>query len=144
MEGGRQSISLSFTKDGNLKERLDRKYKYNEYWIWAFPNLDPPIEYSIVLEDGEDGYACFTKGSNSFYTADPKTPAGYADPYLTDYLIQQSHQFALPWWLKRFSADASRLEVSIYKDNRTNATYQSFNHPDLGLTMLVNSSSHLP
>lgn len=144
VEGGRQNVSFSFTKDGNIKERIDRRYKYNDYWIWAFPDLEPQIDYTIVLEDGENGYACFTKGSNSFYSDDPTTPAGYADPYLTDYLIQQSHQFALPWLLKKFSADASELEVSMYKDNRTNATYQSFTHPNLGLTMLVNSTSHLP
>ena len=127
-----------------MKERVDRKYRYNDYWIWAFPDLTPPIDYTLLLEDGEDGYACFTKGSNAFYGADPTIPCGYADPYLTDYVIQQSHQFALPWLLQRFSLDASKLETSTYHDNNNNATYQSLSHPEMGLTMLINSTSHLP
>ena len=136
---------MSFREYNNsLQERIDRAYQYNDYWIWAFPDLSPPINYSLVLQDGLDGYACFLKGQNNFYANDPSIAAGYADPYLTDYLVQQAHQFALPWMLKQFARDDSKLRVLDFQDSLTNASLPALEHVDLGLTLILNSTTYLP
>ncbi|KAF2233669.1 hypothetical protein EV356DRAFT_447860 [Viridothelium virens] len=94
---------MSF-KEGNntLHERIDRGYRYNDYWIWAWPDLVPEMNYSMVLQDGPQGFACFNQGQNSFYADDPTEALGYADAYLADYLVHQAHQFAIPWLIKQF------------------------------------------
>ncbi|EHK16190.1 uncharacterized protein TRIVIDRAFT_163307 [Trichoderma virens Gv29-8] len=90
------SETLSFDLSSGLRARIDRYYRYNDYWIWAQPGLEPSMNYSIVLKDGADGFACFTKGQNSFFVNDPTQTLGYVDSYLADYLIHQAQQFALP------------------------------------------------
>ena len=136
---------MSFREYNNsLQERIDRAYQYNDYWTWAFPNLSPPINYTLVVQDGSDGFACFTKGQNDFCADDPSVAAGYADPYLTDYLVQQAHQFALPWMLKQFARSNSELRVLDIQDPLTNVSLQALEHTDLGLTLILNTTTHLP
>ena len=130
--------------DEEVRSRIDRSYVYDDYWIWGFPDLKPPIDFSLVVHDGPDGFACFTQGQNSFFAEDPSVALGYADPYLTDYLIHQTHQFALPWLLQKFATDASKLQQSQIQDPITGMTYLAINHNDLGLAMLIDLTSHLP
>ncbi|EHK50143.1 hypothetical protein TRIATDRAFT_164945, partial [Trichoderma atroviride IMI 206040] len=79
-EAGSQSVSFSFAEK-QLQQRIDRKYQYGDYWIWAFPNLQPDIDYSMVVQSGPNGFACFNKGQNSFFAEDPSQPLGFADPF---------------------------------------------------------------
>ncbi|MCJ1328032.1 hypothetical protein MMC10_004707 [Thelotrema lepadinum] len=130
---------VSFKEQNNtLQERIDRAYDYNDYWLWAWPELKPSINYSMVLQDGPEGFACFNQGQNSFYADDPTVALGYADAYLTDYLIQQAHQFALPWLVKQFVV-AQSLTVSEVQDPFTGVVLLAIGHPGLGLTLVVNN-----
>ena len=130
---------MSFTEQNNiLQERIDRAYNYNDYWLWAWPDLQPGINYSMVLQDGRNGFACFNHGQNSFYADDPTAALGYADAYLTDYLIQQAHQFALPWLIKQFVA-APSIRVCEVQDPFTGVVLPALEHPDLDLTLVVNN-----
>ena len=130
---------MSFREQNNtLLERIDRAYTYNDYWLWAWPELKPGIKYSMVLRDGRDGFACFNQGQNSFYADDPTVALGYADAYLTDYLIQQAHQFALPWLIKQFIA-APSLRVSEVQDLFTGVVLPALRHDDLDLTLVVSN-----
>lgn len=133
---------MSFKEhDGKLQERIDRIYRYNDYWIWAWPDLVPAMNYSVVLQDGSDGYACFNQGQNNFYVEDPSIALGYADAYLTDYLVHQAHQFALPWLIKQF-VNAKPLAVRQVKDPFTDTVLPAIEHPSLNLTLVV--ANNLP
>ncbi|KAL8828574.1 MAG: hypothetical protein Q9191_002511 [Dirinaria sp. TL-2023a] len=132
---GAQIMSFR-ARNGMLQERIDRVYSYNDYWIWAWPTLAPVINYSVVVEDGPDGFACFNRGQNSFYANDHTVALGYADPYLTDYLVHQAHQFALPWLIKQFLA-APSLAMHDIRDPLTDVTLPGIEHPTLGLTLVV-------
>ena len=95
--------------DNGLLSRIDRSYIYDDDWIWTFADLQPAINYYLIVHANPHGFACFNEGQNSFFTRDPSVAIGNADSYLTDYLIHQAHQFALPWLLGRFVADAHQL-----------------------------------
>ncbi|KAL9085992.1 MAG: hypothetical protein Q9165_007354 [Trypethelium subeluteriae] len=131
---------MSF-KEGNntLYERIDRAYRYNDYWIWAWPELVPEMNYSMVLRDGLHGFACFNQGQNSFYADDPTQALGYADAYLTDYLVYQAHQFAILWLVKQFVASPS-VTAHHLEDPLTGAVLPAIDHPKLGLTLVINNS----
>ena len=142
-----QSISaagtqiMSFQEANNtLLERIDRAYSFNDYWIWAWPTLSPSINYSVVVHDGPNGFACFNRGQNDFYADDHTAALGYVDEYLTDYLIHQAHQFALPWLIKKFlTTFPQSINVYLAEDPLTGVTLQAMDHPTLNLTLLVNN-----
>lgn len=46
-----------------------------EFWLWATAVLEPR-DYTLVLQSGVDGYACFTKGNNEI-EAGATTVQGY-------------------------------------------------------------------
>jgi hypothetical protein len=48
-----------------------------DYWIWGSPTLDP-IDYSLVVEEGADGFACFVRGNNIIWLP-PDLDSGYTD-----------------------------------------------------------------
>lgn len=136
-------MTFDLSSDG-LRSRVDRSYVYDEYWVWAFPDLAPSMNYTLIVQDGSDGFACFNDGQNSFFAADPSVPLGYADAYLTDYLIHQTHQFALPWLFKKFMSDLATLELSDVQDPVSKKTYRSISSGTLGLAMLIDPFTQLP
>ncbi|PTB63672.1 hypothetical protein BBK36DRAFT_1171147 [Trichoderma citrinoviride] len=141
-EAGSETLSFDFSSD--LRARLDRYYRYNDYWIWAQPGLEPSMNYSIVLKDGEDGYACFTERQNSFFVNDPTQTLGYADSFLADYLVHQAKQFALPWLLQQMTLSASRLRACDTIEPLTKNRFTVLELDNLGLSLIVNATSHRP
>ena len=140
---GSQNMSFSF--DGErLLTRIDRSYVYNDYWIWAHPDLQPIINFTLVIHDGPRGFACFNRGQNNFYAEDPRTALGYADTYLTDYLVRQSHQFALPWLLKKFTSDPKGLHQSVASDASRGVRLLALQHAAVDVVLLVNATTMLP
>lgn len=102
------------------------------------------MNYTIVMKDGDDGYACFTKGQNSFFVDDPTQALGYADSVLTDYLINQAHQFALPWLLKQMAVAPSDLRSYEMAEPITNNRFQVLEIPSSELSLIVNATNHMP
>ena len=143
-----QSVSAAGTqimsfeeRNATLLERIDRAYSYNDYWIWAWPTLTPNFNYSVVVHDGPNGFACFNRGQNSFYADDHTISLGFTDEYLTDYLIHQAHQFALPWLIKQFAAALPQsLDLHEIKDPLTGVALQAIDHPALNLTLAFNDN----
>lgn len=136
---------MSFVKDGSgMRSRIDRAYTYNEYWLWAFPDLQPFVNMSIVVHDTSEPYACFVKGQNNFFSPDLSAAQGYADGLLTDYLIHHAHQFALPWLLQKFLSETDIMQKRKLRDPYTSANFIAFEHVDLGLSLLIDSETHLP
>jgi Metallo-beta-lactamase superfamily len=140
---GAQTLSFH-NRNGTLQERIDRHYLYDSYWEWAFPDLRPVINYSMVLQGGHDGFACFNSGQNSFFSGDPTAALGFADGFLTDYLVQQAHQYALPWLLQRLISDAEHLNISTTRDTITDNVFLSIDHQQLGLSLILNNTSCVP
>ncbi|KAL7931776.1 hypothetical protein V8C35DRAFT_329443 [Trichoderma chlorosporum] len=138
------SETLSFDFSSGLRARIDRYYRYNDYWIWAQPELEPSMNYTVVIKDGSDGYACFTKGQNSFFVDDPTKTLGYADSYLTDYLIHQAQQFALPWLLQQMNSASSQLRTYSMVEPLTNIEFQVLELEGSEFSLIVNATSHRP
>lgn len=136
-------MSFSYS-DGVLRERIDREYRYNDYWIWAFPNLQPQMHYSLVVQDGPNASACFNKGQNSFFVEDPEQAAGYADTYLTDYLVRQAQQYALVGLLKKLGENSQTLTASAILDSVTSASYLSLEYSSSDLVLLIDATTFLP
>lgn len=125
-------------RNNTLLERIDRAYSYNDYWIWAWPTLVPNFNYSVIVHDGPEGFACFNRGQNSFYADDHTAALGYADAYLTDYLTHQAHQFALPWLIKQFTTISPQsLNIHQITDPLTGVVLQAIDHPTLSLTLVI-------
>jgi hypothetical protein len=102
------------------------------------------MNYSIVLKDGDDGFACFTRAQNSFFVNDPTQTLGYTDPFLADYLISQAHQFALPWLLKQMVLASSTLQSFDMVEASTNNHFQVLQLPGSEISLIVNATSHIP
>lgn len=134
---------MSFA-DEVLRERVDREYRYNDYWIWAFPNLKPQIQYSLVVQDGPNASACFNKGQNSFFVEDPNQAAGFADPYLTTYLVRQAQQYAFLGLLKQFNEQHDAPVLSTTFSPTTNISYSVLHLPSISLELLIDMSTFLP
>ena len=130
--------------DGTLRSRIDRTYVYDDYWISAHPDLQPQINFTLVVDATQNGSACFTQGQNSFYVEDPTEALGCADPFLADYLINQARQFALPWLLSKLITDIGVVQLSEGDDAVAQNSYLELFHQELGLSILVYSSSDLP
>lgn len=136
---------MSFLNDDfGLRSRIDRAYVYNDYWIWAFPDLKPSVNMSVVVHDTEQPYACFIQGQNNFFSPNLSAAQGYADGLLTDYLIHQAHQFALPWLLQAFLSNVTMLRMYDVRDPFTSTNYTALEHTKLGLTVLSDKATHLP
>lgn len=102
------------------------------------------MNYTIVMKDGDDGYACFTKGQNSFFIDDPTQALGYADSFLTDYLVNQAHQFALPWLLKQMTVTPSNLRSYEMTEPITNNRFRVLEMIGSELSLIVNATTHIP
>ncbi|PKK54878.1 hypothetical protein CI102_385 [Trichoderma harzianum] len=138
------SETLSFDLSSGLRARIDRYYRYNDYWIWSQPGLEPSMNYTIVMKDGSDGFACFTKAQNNFFVDDPTQTIGYVDSYLADYLIHQAQQFALPWLLQQMSSASSRLHTYDMIEPLTNNRFKVLELDGSDLSLIVNATSHRP
>ncbi len=142
---GSQNLSFNFVGD-HLYARVERSYHYDAYWIWAFPDLQPTINFTYVLSDGPGGvaYACFIHGHNSFFVEDPSQALGYADDYLADYLYHHAQTFAIPGLISFFAANTSSLRTNSFTDPLTKVTYPAVDHTDLGVTLVLDQTNNLP
>ncbi|UPK92077.1 hypothetical protein LCI18_003012 [Fusarium solani-melongenae] len=88
---GSQNISFSFEGD-DIKQRIDRSHELSAFYYFARPRLDP-IEYSIVVQGGERGFAATVEGSSVLF-APTAPPSGYADGLLASFLINEAYRWS--------------------------------------------------
>ncbi|RKK33620.1 hypothetical protein BFJ68_g1372 [Fusarium oxysporum] len=73
---GGQNMSYSYGESA-IKQRLDRVAALAPPWVFARPSLQP-MNYSLLVQGGEDGYAAVVSGSYNIF--DPDAPlSGYLD-----------------------------------------------------------------
>ena len=77
---GQQTVSYDFHDVANIVQRIDRYNAVGDYWTFYRPDLDP-IDATIVVRGGSDGYACYTKGNTHLFSP-PNASAGYLDRQL--------------------------------------------------------------
>lgn len=127
-----------------LRQRVDRTYQFGAYWIWAFPELNPDMGFSLVVHSGANSTACFNKGRNSFYAFGTTKALGYADPLLTNYLVHSAEQLALPYLLQQFSKRASKLVAGSTTDKLLGMKFSTIYDAELDLALLINDATSLP
>lgn len=133
-----QTISYEFGATG-LKQRIDRDLTYDDYWRHAHPTLKN--DYTLVIQAGANATACFNKGGAADH---PAVPWGYADSYLTDYLVHAAEQSALVDVLRQFQAAKSELKYSVTQNKASRVDYPTLSHPKLNLQLLVTNGTWLP
>ena len=74
---GQQRISYDFKNLMNVVQRIDRTNALGDYWTFYRSHLDP-IDTTIIVRGGPDGYACYTKGNTHLFSP-PNVSAGYVD-----------------------------------------------------------------
>ncbi|KAI8669619.1 hypothetical protein NCS57_00777200 [Fusarium keratoplasticum] len=84
---GRQNVSFSF-HGGVVKQRIDSFHDLSANFLWARPNLEP-VNFSLVVQDGGDGFAATVEGSD-LLLAPSAPPPGYKDGLLAAFLIQEA------------------------------------------------------
>ncbi|KAG8672180.1 hypothetical protein FPOAC1_005442 [Fusarium poae] len=80
MISGSQNISYRLDLDV-LQQRIDRHATPSNSWSWGSPDLKP-VDFSLVVHDGADGFACYVKGNNMIHMTENVT-FGYTDAALT-------------------------------------------------------------
>ncbi|EXL71047.1 hypothetical protein FOPG_13165 [Fusarium oxysporum f. sp. conglutinans race 2 54008] len=74
------SQNISYEVDWPLiRQRIDRRVQPSHSWGWASPQLEP-LEFSLVVQAGEDDFACFVKGNNEVFLPRNST-SGCVDLY---------------------------------------------------------------
>lgn len=59
-------------------------HKNTAYWVWASPALEP-FNFSLVVQSGDDGFACYVHGNNQIWLP-PDLASGYTDCMSTSLL----------------------------------------------------------
>ncbi|KAH6993026.1 hypothetical protein EDB82DRAFT_566564 [Fusarium venenatum] len=76
MTSGSQNIPYRLDAEV-LQQRIDRHATPSNSWAWGSPDLKP-VDFSLVVQDGADGFACYTKGNNMIHVPYNVT-FGYTD-----------------------------------------------------------------
>ena len=74
------SQTISYNLSGNafdISQRIDRAYMISEFYYFSRPQLQP-MNVSIVVRGGPQGYGCYVKGNEGIYQ-DPAQLGGYTD-----------------------------------------------------------------
>lgn len=139
------SSNISFRLNGpDLLSRTDREFAYDDYWVWEIPTLRPLVNMSLVVHNAADNqYACFVSGSNNFLS-DFRSTQGYTDGLVTNYLMRQAHQIALPWLLQYFLSNETALQKYEIRERYTAATFAAVESAQLGLILLFDPTTGLP
>ncbi|KAI3580675.1 hypothetical protein IWW34DRAFT_819652 [Fusarium oxysporum f. sp. albedinis] len=62
---GSQNISFRLDQ-GFLEQRIDRRATPSSYWSWGNNDLTP-LEFSLVMNEGKNGFACYVQGNNQIF-----------------------------------------------------------------------------
>ncbi|KAG8352567.1 hypothetical protein FVEN_g9349 [Fusarium venenatum] len=112
MTSGSQNIPYRLDAEV-LQQRIDRHATPSNSWAWGSPDLKP-VDFSLVVQDGADGFACYTKGNNMIHVPYNVT-FGYTDAALTRNLIMEARMLS-PHLVYRMrnstSVSVSNLEIN--------------------------------
>ncbi|KAL2681191.1 hypothetical protein Neosp_008798 [[Neocosmospora] mangrovei] len=135
---GGQNIFFSFEGD-NIKQRIDRSHELSAFYYFARPRLDP-IDYSLVVQGGENGFAANVEGSSVLF-APTAPPSGYADGLLASFLINEAYRWSPILLFTVFSNNNYSLrEEEIVSGQKLPAVYDA----TLDLAVILDPETYLP
>ncbi|PTD06895.1 hypothetical protein FCULG_00005498 [Fusarium culmorum] len=76
MTSGSQNISYKLDVE-DFQQRIDRHATPSNSWSWGSPDLKP-VDFSLVVHDGANGFACYVNGNNMIHLPENVT-FGYTD-----------------------------------------------------------------
>ncbi|KAH7147579.1 hypothetical protein DER46DRAFT_671308, partial [Fusarium sp. MPI-SDFR-AT-0072] len=118
-----------------LRQRIDRRIQPSHSWGWASPQLEP-MEFSLVVQAGEDGFACFVKGNNEVILPQNFT-SGCVDPAVAHNLVTEALMMSPS--LIRYSKSSEEREVDI-NGIRFPAVYSNLDK----LLLIADPETYLP
>ncbi|KAG0651567.1 hypothetical protein D0Z07_1494 [Hyphodiscus hymeniophilus] len=134
---GAQNVSFLYSS-GNLQQRIDKLGQVAAWLDFGRESLDP-LNYSLVVQAGSEGFACFAQGNNLIF--DPASvTSGYTDGLLGQYLIDQAMQMS-PKLLSTFDPAAA---TSSYVTIPNSKPLLSVFDPVLNLSIIFDPDTHLP
>ncbi|EXA32919.1 hypothetical protein FOVG_15892 [Fusarium oxysporum f. sp. pisi HDV247] len=88
---GSQNISFRLDQ-GFLEQRIDRLATPSSYWSWGNNDLTP-LEFSLVVNEGKNGFACYVQGNDQIFLP-PGLTSSYTDAALTYHLVLQAQMLS--------------------------------------------------
>ncbi|RTE68868.1 hypothetical protein BHE90_016758 [Fusarium euwallaceae] len=136
---GRQNVSFSF-EEGVLKQRIDRFHDLSVDFLWARPNLEP-LNFSLVVQDGSDGFAATVAGNDVLLAPNVPTTQGYKDGMLAAYLMQEALKMSPVLLRTIFSNDNHTVRMERTTDGKE---HEAIYDETLDLSVLLDDVTHLP
>ncbi|PSN63136.1 hypothetical protein BS50DRAFT_648585 [Corynespora cassiicola Philippines] len=132
---GGQNMTFSY-EDGYIKQRIDRAHQLDRIWVVGRPQLEP-VEFSMVVQTGTDGYACVVEGSNGIFV--PST--GYIDGLMAAFYVHEAQQWS-PILLKQILLN--NASTASYEVVEAGQQFPAVHDSTLNLTVIFNPSTNLP
>ncbi|KAM6509851.1 hypothetical protein FALCPG4_017491 [Fusarium falciforme] len=133
------SQNISFRVDqGFLEQRIDRHLVPSNYWYWGSQELKP-LDFSLVVNEGKDGFACYVKGNNQIYLPHELAP-GYTDSALTYNLIVQAQMFS-PHLIYRMRDTKSISAITV---DINGIEFPAVHDPSREITVILDPKSKVP
>ncbi|KAF5009447.1 hypothetical protein FDECE_4330 [Fusarium decemcellulare] len=134
---GSQNISFRLT-EGFLEQRIDRRATPSNYWSWASLELKP-LDFSLVVNEGDDGFACYVRGNNQIFLPQDLT-SGYTDAALTYNLVVQA-QMLSPHLLYRMKDTKTISAVTVELNG---IGFPAVHDPSREITVIFDPTSKVP
>ncbi|EWZ34014.1 hypothetical protein FOZG_13696 [Fusarium oxysporum Fo47] len=134
---GSQNISFRLDQ-GFLEQRIDRRATPSSYWSWGNNDLTP-LEFSLVMNEGKNGFACYVQGNNQIFLP-PGLTSGYTDAALTYHLVLQA-QMLSPHLLYHMK-DTKSISATTVEIN--GIEFPAVRDPSRELTVIFDPKASLP
>ncbi|WJG37331.1 uncharacterized protein FOBCDRAFT_193650 [Fusarium oxysporum Fo47] len=133
------SQNISYEVDWPLiRQRIDRRVQPSHSWGWASPQLEP-LEFSLVVQAGEEDFACFVKGNNEVFLPRNST-SGCVDPALARNLVTEALMMS-PGLVERIRQSKSPEEYEVEINGiKFPAVYSNLDK----LLLIVDPETYLP
>ncbi|SCO76756.1 uncharacterized protein FRV6_00968 [Fusarium oxysporum] len=138
---GSQNISFRLDQ-GFLEQRIDRLATPSSYWSWGNNDLTP-LEFSLVVNEGKNGFACYVQGNDQTFLP-PGLTSSYTDvsykAALTYHLVLQA-QMLSPHLLYHMK-DTKSISATTVEFNGIEFT--AVRDPSRELTVIFDPKTSLP
>ncbi|KAH6952529.1 hypothetical protein BKA56DRAFT_504985 [Ilyonectria sp. MPI-CAGE-AT-0026] len=135
---GAQNVSFSY-HGLSIQQRIDRAHQLDAYWTFARPTLQP-VDFSLVVHGGDDGFAAVVNGSFSMFAPDAP-PSGYTDGFLAAYLIREAHRMSPLLLLEMISNNKSTVR---HEKIDIHVSLPAVHDAVLNLTVIFDPETWLP
>ncbi|CAG7558222.1 unnamed protein product [Fusarium equiseti] len=136
MSSGSQNVSYKLD-DEHLQQRIDRHATPSNNWQWGSTQLKP-LDFSLVVRDGDDGFACYVKGNNLIHLGNNVT-SGYTDSTLAHNLVTEAKMLSPHLLYQMRNATVSITDIKI-----NGVVFQGIHDVEQGITVILDRQTKLP